>query len=146
MGKNLRECLLESEGFEKYAYQDSLGILTIGVGRNIDKRFGRGLSAEEINYLLDNDITQCKRQLESFEWYTIQDDVRKEVLVELCFNLGLPKLLKFKNTLEAISKKDYHGTVRHLLDSNWAKQVQQSRVQSIIHRLIHGEYPSGSKA
>src|SRR3990167_5727874 len=143
IGKNLRECLLESEGYEKYAYQDSLGYWSIGIGRCIDKRIGKGLSNDEINYLLDNDINQCTRQLESFEWYIKQDNVRKEVLVELCFNLGLPRLLKFKKTLACISNKDYHQAVHHLIDSHWAKQVQQSRIQSIIYRLVHGEYPRG---
>lgn len=144
MTSNLKQCLIDSEGKERFAYQDSLGYWSVGIGRCIDKRIGKGLSDQEINYLLDNDIAQCRKQLEGFDWYLAQDDVRKEVLVELCFNLGLPKLLKFTNTLNCIAKKDYHGTVLNLLNSNWAKQVQQSRIQSIIYRLVHGEYPNGA--
>jgi lysozyme len=145
MGQNLKKCLLESEGYAKYAYQDSLGYWSIGIGRCIDKRVGKGLSDDEINYLLDNDISQCRAQLKSFDWYLIQDDVRKDVLVELCFNLGLPKLLKFNQTLNSIANKNYDSAVVHLLNSKWAKQVQKSRIDSIIYRLIHGEYLNGIK-
>lgn len=146
MTASLRECLIDAEGYKKYAYQDSLGVWTIGVGRNIDNRFGKGLSNDEINYLLNNDIAQCTSQLENFNWYDIQDQVRKEVLIELCFNMGLPNLLLFNKMIASLSQKDYHEATVNLLHSKWATQVQKSRIESIVYRLVHGEYPGAPKA
>ena len=58
------EWLKKEEGVIPHAYQDHLGFWTIGVGRLIDKRKGGGLSADEIDYLLSNDINRFVAGLE----------------------------------------------------------------------------------
>lgn len=132
--------LKEHEGFNKFAYNDSLGFSTIGYGRCIDRRKGKGISDQEATYLLRNDISECAHLMALYPWYSIQDNVRKCVLIELCFNLGLQGLLGFKNTLAAMLEKDYVKAAEELLDSRWAKQVSKSRSDDIVYRLVHGAY------
>jgi len=80
-------------------YRCTAGKLTIGVGRNLDDR---GISEEEAFYLLDNDIADCVTDLQShLSWFNRLDDVRKAVLVDMCFNLGIGRMMKFENMLAA---------------------------------------------
>lgn len=137
----LKETITNHESSKKYAYKDSLGYLTIGIGRNIDQKGGRGLSGDEIEYLLQNDIQLCQSQLINKKYYINQDAVRKEVLVELCFNLGIDKLEKFVNTLKAFEAKDYESVVDGLKNSLWYSQVGKSRSNNIFSRILTGNYP-----
>lgn len=134
--------MLEAENSISYAYPDSLGYWTIGIGRCIDKRINtRALSQDEIYYLYQNDMKKCRQELSSYAWYKNQDEVRQDVLVELCFNLGMPHLLGFKNMLQAILKKDYVNAGKHLLNSKWAAQVKTTRATHVHYRLVYGRYP-----
>lgn len=137
---SLIDCLIDGEGRARYVYQDTLGYLTIGIGRNVDSRSGRGLSFEEQNYLLNNDIQLCRNQLQNKDYYKDQSQVHQEVLIELCFNMGLERLETFKLMLDAFQKKDYLEVAKQLLDSKWAKQVSNSRVQNIRDRILKNAY------
>ncbi len=137
----LIECIKKHEGCEQFGYIDSLGYLTISIGRCIDRRKGKGISPEEQIYLLKNDIADCKFELERYSWYLIQDDVRKCALIELVFNMGIGNLLKFKKFLAAMESKDYTLAHKELLDSRWAIQVKKERSKNIAYRIAYGTYP-----
>lgn len=132
--------LIAHEGMKKFAYQDSKGYWSVGIGRCIDSKIGRGLSIDEQMYLLNNDIKLCGQQLSTHKFYTIQDIVRQEALIELCFNMGIDKLLKFAKMLAAFSAKDYKRAAAELVDSLWAIQVQPERVKDLVYRIEHGSY------
>ena len=142
MSQQLIDCIIKAEGVEQFAYEDSLGFITIGCGRCIDKKRGKGLSREESLYLLNNDIKDCKLKLSPYPFYQELDPVRKEVLAELCFNLGIGGLLGFKRMIAAIQSKDFIAASLELLDSKWATQIQRSRRTSIAYRLKYGIYPT----
>lgn len=136
----LEASIIKHEGVSEYVYQDTLGHFTVGIGRSLDKRDSNGLSPDEMLYLLRNDIKKCKSSLQNYSWYTIQDNVRKDALVELCFNMGLPRLLKFNNTLKYLQTKNYEEASRHLLMSKWAKQVGPTRSKNISEQIRTGRY------
>lgn len=124
-----------------YAYQDTKGFWTIGCGRLIDKRQGGKISLDEIQYLLNNDIRNCTQELSSFRWFTNQDEVRKGVLIELVFNMGLTHLLGFGKMIAALTIQDYITASHELLSSKWATEdVGPQRVKDIQHRLLTGTY------
>jgi lysozyme len=136
----LKKQLFNHEGNEPSAYQDSLGYWTIGVGHLIDKRLNGRLSDSAINFILNEDITQAWMDVKNLPWYTIQDDVRKGVIVELSFNMGLPKLLKFDDFIKYLTKKDYTNACLDLRGTKWAHQVQPDRISDICYRLTYGAY------
>jgi lysozyme len=73
--KNLIDLLVKHEGLRTKPYEDTVGVLTIGVGRNLDDV---GLSHDEIYYMLKNDIRRCEEELDNaFRWYKDLDQVRK---------------------------------------------------------------------
>jgi lysozyme len=111
------------EGVRRSAYQDSLGYWTIGVGRCIDKRLGCGLSNQEIDMLLANDInTRAAELAKALPWFTQLDDARQNVLINMSF-MGVAKLLKFTKTLAHVRAQEWDAAAAAMLDSTWATQV-----------------------
>lgn len=137
---NLEKCLIAHEGKRQFCYTDSLGYQTIGVGRNVDSRNGKGLSEDEIIYLLKNDIEECRKALKGYKFYDIQDDIRKDALIEMRFNLGHAGLMRFKNMLLALSVKNYPDAVKEAKNSKWAFQIGKARLDNILYRMEHGKY------
>ena len=134
------EMLRKHEGVETHAYFDTVGKVTIGVGRNIDSGGGLGLSDDEIDYLLANDLQRVEAELsQAFEWYDSLNDARKDAMMDICFNLGLPRLMLFKKSLAAMSNRHYEIAAVEFLDSRWAVQVGQ-RAVTISEIIRTGEY------
>ena len=116
----LKDWLIENEGLRYHPYTDTVGKLTIGVGRNLSDR---GLTLEEIHFLLDNDIARCKKDLSSLDWYKTQPPGVQEALLNMCFNLGITRLKKFTKMIDALRVRQYHKAALEALDSTWAQQV-----------------------
>jgi lysozyme len=128
--KRLKAQLIYDEGVRASAYQDSEGYWTIGVGRLIDEKKGGKLSADEIEYLLDNDIDKVINQvIREFDWYYDLSEVRKEVILNMAFNLGIGGVKKFKNMINALKRHDWDDASREMLDSKWSGQVGQRAIR-----------------
>ena len=126
--ERLKKQVIANEGIRKTAYKDTLNNWTIGVGHLIK------LPDEE--YLLDKELTDLEvDQIFVTDLNQAIDDARKfidadsipdeafEVVVDMAFNLGLPKLSKFKNFQQALKDKDFVKASEEMLDSRWAKQL-----------------------
>lgn len=136
--KNLEKIIQLHEGYKQKVYKCPAGYLTVGIGRNVQTK---GLSIQEALYLLRNDIQECQNLLEPYVWYSTLDDIRKGVLIELCFNLGLYGLLKFKKTLVRIANEEWDEAADELCRSKWSQQVGPARRENICYRLKYGQYP-----
>ena len=136
----LIEQLKLHEGSRTHASDCPEKFTTVGVGRNIDPNGGLGLSEDEINYLLRNDIERCYRELDRFSWFMDLDQVRQEALVNMCFNLGFTRLKNFSKMLARVAEGNYPMAAAEALDSIWAVQVGQ-RSKDIAYMLEFGEYP-----
>jgi lysozyme len=113
--------LRRDEGVRLKPYRCTAGKLTIGVGRNLDDV---GISSAEADALLRNDVARVYADLDArIPWWRGLDEVRRRVLVNMGFNLGISGLLGFKNTLRAIETGDYLVAAQGMLASKWAKQV-----------------------
>jgi len=129
------------EGRVPYAYQDSLGYWTIGVGHLIDRAKGGRLPEDIIDLLLDHDIEEHSAALyRALPWVMELDEVRRSVLIDMAFNLGVAGLLKFKRTLKAVQDRDYTPASVYMLQSLWARQVGfRSKRLSLMMRT--GQWP-----
>lgn len=120
----IAEDLKAEEGFSEHCYMCTAGAHTIGYGRNIDANGGIGITEAEADYLLRNDIMRTIEEVRSrFEWFDELDDVRRSVVVQLAFQLGITRLSKFKLMLAAVAEGDYERAADELLDSRFARQV-----------------------
>jgi len=120
---SLREQLIRHEGLRLKPYTDTVGKLTIGVGRNLTDR---GISKAEAMHLLDNDILEAQTAVvKALPWTVEIDRPRFEILMNMAFNLGIGGLLKFERFLAAVQEGSYELAALEMLNSKWAKQVGQ---------------------
>ena len=123
----LKKRLIQHEGLKLKPYTCSQGKLTIGVGRNLVEK---GITKSEALFLLENDIKEAKKLCEvNFPFFDRLSLLRQEVLIEMCFNLGISKLKQFKKMLLAIEQGDFELASVEMLDSLWAKQVKNRAVR-----------------
>jgi lysozyme len=113
--------LRDDEGERNKLYQDSVGKWTGGVGRNFSDRV---MSPGLIKFMLDEDIDLATGELDrNAPWWRGLCDARQNVLVNMCFNMGWPRLSGFKKFLAALQAKQYDKAADEMMDSAWAKQV-----------------------
>lgn len=123
----LKVTLVHHEGLRLKPYRDTVGKLTIGVGRNLDDV---GISKEEAAVLLDNDLDRTVAALSvALPWLGSLDEPRQRVLVNMAFNLGVPGLLKFERTLEHVRAGRYADAAGEMLSSKWAGQVGRRAIE-----------------
>jgi len=121
------------------AYMCPAGHWTIGIGRNIDPNGGIGLSDEEVDMLLEGDILRVIKELSAeYPWFDSLDDVRKNALIDIGFNLGATRLRLFKKALAAMEVADYSLAADEFMDSRWAKQVG-SRAIELTEMIRNGK-------
>ena len=149
--------LVQSEGLRLQVYQDTLGIDTIGVGRNLEDRgitkeeldtmdfpnieavYEHGITEADAAYLLENDVQIVEEELlKAHPSVADLDAVRQLVLVDMAFNMGVPRLNGFKKMWAAIEAGDFPTASREMLDSRWAVQVI-GRSHKLAHAMHHGE-------
>ena len=131
----LEQSIKLHEGFMGKPYRCTAGRLTIGFGRNLDDR---GITQEEAEYLLRNDIAIARKELDerATGWKRLSP-ARQDVLVELVYNMGMPRLSTFMRFWEAMRDQDYDKAAAELLDSKWAKQVGQ-RAKTLAEKMRKG--------
>jgi len=139
MTEKLLEMLKRHEGVKSHVYRCSAGYETIGVGRNISKS-GMGLSEDEVDYLLENDIERILKELSSeYPWFNTLDDVRKDAMIDISFNLGATRLRGFKKALAAMEVANYTLAAKEFLDSKWSRDVK-GRAHELASMIETGEY------
>lgn len=131
----LEEQLIVDEGFRTKPYKDTVGKTTIGYGRNLDDV---GISQAEAYFMLQNDIKKVINQLYAkLPFFKDLTDGRQNALANMAFNLGIDKLMEFKNTLSLIEQKRYTEASTAVLDSKWATQVGE-RAKRISEKIRLG--------
>ena len=156
--ENLIEKLISHEGLRLEVYQDTLGINTIGIGRNLDDRgitkdeldwmdyptiehvYSDGITEADAMYLAQNDVQIVEEELlAAHPCVENLDAVRQLVLVDMAFNLGVPRLCKFKNMWNAIHESNFEAAAKEMLESRWATQVK-GRATKLANAMHNGEF------
>jgi lysozyme len=121
MISNLKDQLVRDEELRLKPYTDSVGKLTIGIGRNLSDK---GISFLEAQFMLANDVAATTAELQaSLPWTATLDEVRKGALLNMTFNMGIGGLLEFHDFLAKLQAGDYSAAAGAMLDSLWARQV-----------------------
>ena len=115
------------EGEVLTPYKDTQGILTIGVGHNLE----HGISAAASDFIFKEDVDKAEALLSAKCPVFAQLDANRQiVLLDLCFNLGINGLLSFKKMLNALAVKNYQQAAKELMNSRYAKQVPVRAAES----------------
>lgn len=117
----LTDELVRDEGLRLRLYTCTAGKASIGVGRNLEDR---GITKTEAMLMLAHDIDDACADLDrNLPWWRGMDPLRQRVLANMAFNLGIVKLLGFRNTLAAMKAGDYAAAADGMRRSLWARQV-----------------------
>ena len=144
----LREELAEDEGCKFEIYLDHLGLPTCGIGhliREQDEEYGQPVgtpvSEERVRRLFNLDIIvtleDCNRLFPDFAELPEEAQL---VIANMCFNLGFPRLYKFKRFIEAINVRDWQAAADEMVDSRWHDQVpnRAKRLVGRMRNLVNG--------
>jgi lysozyme len=156
--ENFVNKLIAHEGLRLQVYKDTLGIDTIGIGRNLEDRgitkeeldwmdipsmdavYEYGITEADAMYLAKNDVQIVEEELvRAHPCVEELDSVRQLVLMDMAFNMGVPRLRKFKKMWNAVHEKKFDIAAKEMLDSRWAIQVK-SRSTKLAHAMHHGEF------
>jgi lysozyme len=119
--ERLRETIIRHEGTRLDMYQDTLGIWTVGVGHNIQEK---GISQAVMELMLEEDLAEAVSELQrSVSFFSKMPEQVQEALVNLAFNMGIPRLMQFKKTLAYLRDGNFEAAADELLDSRYAEQV-----------------------
>lgn len=133
--KSAYEQLKDDEGFSGKIYKDTAGKNTVGYGRNLDDN---PLTRAEASYLLQNDLKKTRKQARQFPFYDRMNSARKNVILNMVYNLGIRSFTGFRRMITALSVQDYETAAVEMLDSKWAGQVGD-RSKRLAEIMKNGE-------
>ena len=127
----LREQLKIDEGVKYEVYDDHLGYKTFGIGHLVtpqDEEYGSPVgtpvSEDRVNSIFDKDVETYISESEKVVGNLQQmPEEAQQVIVNMCFNMGAPRLSQFKKFIKAIHDEDWATASVEMLDSRWANQV-----------------------
>lgn len=124
------------EGEELFPYQDIEGNLTIGIGHLVDN----GISPDVSKLIFIEDFLKAQKYcLLKIPCYSQLAEGRRYVLANMCFNLGISRLLGFKKMLAALEAGDYKTAASEMMNSKWAAQVG-ARAERLHKIMLQGEW------
>ena len=139
----LREMIKLHEGLRLKPYQCTAGRWTIGYGHNLEahgETKPESITLEQAELYLDADIKSAKNScMVNMPYFGLLDDIRRAVLIDMCFNLGINGLLGFKKTLGYVANGSYTTAAVEMLDSKWATQVGY-RALRLSQMMAYGKW------
>ena len=138
----LREELKLDEGVKYEVYLDHLGLPTCGIGHLIKEddpehglEVGTKIGEERVNELFDEDIEVTLNECTTLydEFYTFPEEVQ-HIIANMMFNIGRPRLSKFKKMHAAVLQGDWKEAANQMIDSKWYKQVP-NRANRLVNRM-----------
>ena len=125
--EEIKSRIKEHEGFRDTVYSDSLGFATIGYGHLVlpSDNFVEGTTypKEMLEEVFDNDFKIAHDSANELLADIEHNHIVKGVIIEMCFQLGKPRVMKFKKMWEALKNNDLETASKEMIDSNWHKQT-----------------------
>ena len=140
--EKLREQLIIDEGVKYETYLDHLSLKTVGIGHlcredepEYDLELGAKVSEERVTELFEQDIQtviqDCKKIYD--DWDKLPEEV-KQIVANMMFNLGRPRLSKFKGMKAGVDSRDWNKAADEMIDSAWYRQVP-NRAERLVNRM-----------
>ena len=121
MNSKLIDSIKQHEGYVGVVYKDSLGIDTIGYGFAIKDL---ELDADVCDIILERKLKNLNDRIKiKFDWYKYMPPEIKDIVTEMCYQLGVTGFSKFRKTIAYLQNKEWKNASVEMLDSRWAKQT-----------------------
>ena len=134
--EKLLQQLKQDEGFRNIAYQDSEGFLTIGYGHLLSNPITERVATE----ILQDDVNTAIRDFAELphQFRRNLNESRRRVILNMLFNLGLTKFLKFKKMIQAVIDENFEQAALEMLDSKVAQEQASNRYKRLAEIMKHG--------
>jgi len=140
--EKLRADLELDEGVKHEIYLDHLGLPTFGIGhlvREEDPEHGEPVGtavtddrvAEAFEQDIQITIDDCEKLYPDF--YELPEEAQL-IIANMCFNLGYPRLSKFKGMKRGVDARDWNAAADEMVDSRWYRQVT-NRADRLVQRM-----------
>ena len=134
--EELKYRIKEHEGFRDTVYYDHLGNATVGWGHLVtsEDNFTSGVTYPEevLEQVFEKDFAKAKEGADSLCKDLPINYIARGVLIEMCFQLGVNGVSKFRNMFEALKIPDYNKASEEMLDSKWHEQTP-ARAKSLSY-------------
>lgn len=158
---NIFQMLSVDEGLRLDVYKDTEGYWTVGIGHLLTKNPSKAIAIQELDRLVgrstngvitkdeaelifkkdvDKAILGIKSNSTLAQIYAGLDDVRRDALVNMTFQLGVAGVAGFRKGMAAISAKDWKRAEVELKDSRWFKSQTPARAGRVIGVMCTGTY------
>ena len=138
----LREELKVDEGVKYEIYLDHLGLPTFGIGHLVldsdpesGEPVGTAVTESRVNECFDHDVEivldDCRKLYEDFD--ELPDEVQL-IIANMMFNMGRPRLSKFKGMKRGVDARDWDTAADEMVDSRWYRQVT-NRADRLVERM-----------
>jgi len=137
--QNLKKRIKKNEGYSPKPYKDKLGFLTIGFGHlilsNEKYLLEKKMNKKDLDKIFTNDFNRTLKDFNTFFKYHSSHKKESELLIEMIFQMGIKKVLRFKKLLLHLKKENKYLVCFEMMSSLWYKQTPQ-RVKNLINVFI----------
>jgi lysozyme len=140
----LEQRIMRDEGWSGVAYLDTVGVWTVGYGSTrilgVPVKEHDSITLKQGRTLLRDDIYQSLIDCQKlFDFFDELDPVRQEILVNMCYYLGVTGLSKFRNMRSALHARQFQRAAEEMVDSKWYTQVG-GRGQRLVAAMKTGTW------
>ena len=140
--KELKKRIKKNEGFSLKPYKDQLGYLTIGYGHlilpNETYLLKNKTNKLQLNSIFDQDFERALGDYKRFIKQKHHNRKDKELLIEMTYQMGAKRVLKFKKLISNMQKNKKHLVCFEMMDSLWYTQTP-NRVKNLIRAFLKNE-------
>ena len=123
------------ESYRSHAYHDTKGVLTIGYGLNLDDGISEQLAAKILEWIAEERRFSLSSLLPC--WQNLSPS-RQDVFIDMAYNLGISRFLKFEKMISAANNGDIEGVCREMRDSKWCREDVGYRAEELIEKYRKG--------
>ena len=140
--EQLREQLEFDEGCVYEIYNDHLGYATFGIGHLVTESdpeqgqsLGTAVSSDRVAEAFESDIEKVLRDCDIlYEDFADLPEEAQQVIANMMFNMGRPRLSKFKGMKRGVDSRDWNAAADEMVDSRWYRQVPK-RAKRLVRRI-----------
>lgn len=157
---NIFNALTLDEGLKLSLYKDTLGYWTIGIGhlvtknpsyviaigelnKVVNRQTNGSITLQEAQSIFNSDISTTISLVSNHSFlgpiYSNLDDIRKDGLINMAFQLGVGSLSRFTNSLGLIGQQQWDAAAKNFRQSKWYTQTP-NRAERVINTLCYGSY------
>ena len=140
--RELKKRIKKNEGFSLKPYKDQLGYLTIGYGHlilpNETYLLKNKTNKPQLNSIFDQDFESALGDYKKFIKQKNHNRKDQELLIEMVFQMGAKRVLKFKKLMSNMNKNKKHLVCFEMMDSLWYTQTP-NRVKNLIRAFLKNE-------